>query len=63
MVPALRKFYNEQFTNEKYHAFINDLSSAHPEQLDFRVAETPLFIPRSFKQKMLDAEARAKLYF
>lgn len=55
MVPALRKLYNEQFTNEKYNTFINDLSSAHPEQLDFRVAETPLFIPRSFKQKMLDA--------
>lgn len=55
MVPALRKLFNEQFTNEKYNSFVNDLSGVHPGQLDFRVAETPLFIPRSFKQKMLDA--------
>ncbi len=55
MVPALRKLFNEQFTVEKYNSFINDLSGVHPGQLDFRVAETPLFIPRSFKQKMLDA--------
>ena len=55
MVPALRKLFNEQFTDEKYKSFIHDLSAIHPGQLDFRVAETPLFIPRSFKQKMLDA--------
>ena len=55
MVPALRKLFNEQFTDEKYKSFVDDLSGVHPGQLDFRVAETPLFIPRSFKQKMLDA--------
>ena len=55
MVPALRKLFNEQFTDEKYKSFVNDLSGVHPGQLDFRVAETPIFVPRSFKQKMLDA--------
>ena len=55
MVPALRKLFNEQFTDENYKSFVNDLSGVHPGQLDFRVAETPIFVPRSFKQKMLDA--------
>ncbi|MBA2499501.1 MAG: hypothetical protein H0V30_07225 [Chitinophagaceae bacterium] len=55
MVPALRKRFNDQFSDEKYQNFLKNLSGVHPGQLDFRVAETPLFIPRSFKQKMLDA--------
>jgi hypothetical protein len=55
MVPALREKFNESFTKEKYEAFLHDLGNAHPGQLDFRVAETPIFIPKDFKQKMLDA--------
>jgi hypothetical protein len=55
MVPELRKAFNKNFTKDKYEAFLKDLHSAHPGQIDFRVAETPLFIPKDFKQKMLDA--------
>jgi hypothetical protein len=55
MIPALRKEFNESFTKEKYEAFLQDLGNAHPGQVDFRVAETPIFIPKDFKQKMLDA--------
>ena len=55
MVPALRKQFNEAFSEEKYEAYINDLSKIYPGHLDFRVAETPVFIPKWFTQKMLDA--------
>jgi len=55
MIPALRKAFNEQFTKEKYEAFLTDLGNAHPGQLDFRVAETPIFIDQAFKKKILDA--------
>lgn len=55
MVPALRKAFNQQFTAEKYKAFLQELSSVHPGQLDFRVAETPIFIPKTFMQQALDA--------
>ncbi|GAA4340018.1 hypothetical protein [Flaviaesturariibacter amylovorans] len=55
MIPALRKAYNAAFTQEKYAAFVNDLSGTHPGQLDFRVAETPIFVPRAFKEQTLDA--------
>ena len=55
MVPEIRKRYNEEFTVEKYSAFLNELNELHPGQLDFRVAETPVFIPKAFTQKALDA--------
>lgn len=55
MVPAIRKVYNAQFTQDKYQSFLNNLSNVYPGQLDFRVAETPIFIPKAFTQKMLSA--------
>jgi hypothetical protein len=55
MISALRKQYNQEFTSKKYDDFVSELSNTHPSQLDFRVAETPLFIPKWFTEKMLDA--------
>ena len=54
MIPSIRQQYNEQFTEQKYKAYLDDLHNVFPGQLDFRVAETPLFIPKDFTQKMLD---------
>ncbi|MEO6611769.1 MAG: hypothetical protein ABIT05_02510 [Chitinophagaceae bacterium] len=55
MIPAIRKAYNEAFTKEKYDAFLEDLNAAHPGAIEFRVAETPIFVPKDFTKKMLDA--------
>ncbi len=55
MIPAIRQAYNAAFTHEKYQAFLKELQEAHPGQLDFRVAETPVFVPKDFTKKMLDA--------
>jgi len=55
MIPEIRRQYNNEFTEEKYQAFIRDINSIYPGQLDFRVAETPVFIPRSFCNKVLSA--------
>jgi hypothetical protein len=55
MVPELRKAFNESFTKEKYEAFLADLNSKHPGAIEFRVAETPVFADKSFKQKVIDA--------
>jgi hypothetical protein len=55
MVPAQRAHFNQQFTEEKYQALIADINRLYPGQLDFRIAETPVFIPKDFTQKMLDA--------
>ena len=55
MIPAIRKVFNQAFTQEKYRAFLNDLQTAYPGQIEFRVAETAVFIPRDFEKKILDA--------
>jgi hypothetical protein len=46
MVPSVRKQFNGSFDQAAYRAFISDLDSFHPGAIDFRVAETPVFIPR-----------------
>jgi hypothetical protein len=55
MIPSIRQQYNQAFTEEAYRNYIRDLENVYPGQLDFRVAETPIFIPKVFTQKMLDA--------
>lgn len=55
MIPAIRQRFNQEFTQEKYKAYLNDLTNVYPGQLEFRVAETPVFVPKGFTQKMLDA--------
>ncbi|HEV7333571.1 MAG TPA: hypothetical protein VGN63_21235 [Flavisolibacter sp.] len=55
MIPSLRKAYNQQFSEDKYTGYIQELASRYPGQLDFRVAETPVFIPTDFSRKMLAA--------
>lgn len=51
MIPAIRKAYNEAFTKEKYETFLKALNNVYPGQIEFRVAETPLFIPNDFTKK------------
>jgi hypothetical protein len=55
MVPEIRKKFNEEFTRENYEAMLADIDHHYPGQLEFRLAETPIFIPKDFTQKMLDA--------
>lgn len=55
MIPAIRKQYNEAFTTEKYEAFLKELHGVYPGELDFRVAETPIFVPKDFTDKILNA--------
>jgi hypothetical protein len=55
MIPHLRKLFNETFTEEKYQSFLKDLDSKHPGAIDFRVAETPVFVPDDFRDKMISA--------
>lgn len=55
MIPQLRQQYNQSFTPAAYQAFLEELGGVYPGQLDFRVAETPVFVPRSFTRQMEDA--------
>jgi hypothetical protein len=55
MVPALRKAFNEAFTRQRYDDFVTDLDSKYPGAIEFRVAETPVFVPKSFAAQLTDA--------
>ena len=55
MIKELREKFNANFTKEKYDAYMAKLENLHPGALDFRNAETPVFVPKDFTAKMLNA--------
>jgi hypothetical protein len=55
MQKEAREAFNRSFTEEKYRKFIESFEAAFPGSLDFRVAETPVFVPADLKAKLLEA--------
>ncbi len=55
MQKELRHQFNSNFSKEKYTRYEQELENLHPGSLEFRNAETPVFIPKDFTQKMLAA--------
>ena len=55
MIKALREKFNANFTKEKYKAYMTKLENLHMCSLEFRNAETPVFIPKDFTEKMLNS--------
>ena len=55
MQKILRDNFNKNFTEEKYSNYMNNIDAVSPGALDFRIAETPIFITKEFTKKMLDA--------
>ena len=57
MMPGLRSAYNKNFTESKYAAFLADLDGLYNHKITFRVAETPVFVGREFRDKLIKASA------
>jgi hypothetical protein len=55
MVSSVREQYNAQFSIEKYKAFLDDTQKAYNFDIAFRIAETPVFIDKSFKEMLMKA--------
>ena len=55
MIPEHRHRYNAAFTPEKYQEILADIEQQFPGQLEFRVAETPVFIPADLRNKLIAA--------
>ncbi|MCS6916790.1 MAG: hypothetical protein RMK52_09855 [Chitinophagales bacterium] len=55
MIASYRKRYNQEFTEEKYQAFLADCDREAGYPIEFRIAETPVFISRSFAAKVFEA--------
>ncbi|MFM7710269.1 MAG: hypothetical protein ACKO5C_05080 [Ferruginibacter sp.] len=54
MIQSHRQSFNQQFTDRAYQDFLAQVSSNAPGCLDFRIAETPVFVPVALRDKMLD---------
>jgi len=55
MNPSTRKSYNANFTDEKYHRLLKELDDASSAKVEFRVAETPVFLTDDFRDKLITA--------
>ena len=55
MIPSIRSAFNSGFSAARYQRLLALLDERHPGTLGFRVAETPVFLPRTFTRKVVDA--------
>ena len=55
MITEIRKEFNKSFSENKYTKFLADLNQKFNHTITFRVAESPIFVDRVFKQKLIDA--------
>lgn len=55
MIPDLRRAYNAAFTDETYNRFLDYIGHAYNHVPYFRIAETPVFIPRALKEHLFCA--------
>ena len=55
MIPELRKKFNASFTEELYNKFINEINTSVRCPADFRIAETPVFLPEGITSELIKA--------
>lgn len=55
MISTVRQIYNEAFSNERYQDLLQAINEDLPGMLDFRIAETPVFVPKELKEKLISA--------
>ncbi len=56
MIPSLRRAYNDAYTDEKYLAYKRRLAArADLEEIPFRLAESPVFLPSELREEMVAA--------
>ena len=54
MVPALREEFNRKFTPAKYQELLKALNRVSETQIEYRVCETPCFVPKALVDQMSD---------
>jgi hypothetical protein len=57
VIPALRQRYNAAFSDARYTAFTRELNRSMYWPVDFRVAESPLFLDEATTRALVDAAA------
>ena len=52
---SIRQKYNQSFSQEKYQDFLTELNKSTSKPIEFRIAETPVFVPKLLKEKLITA--------
>jgi len=52
MIPSLRREFNENFTADKYRAFLRRIDEVCGTHVQFRISETPCFFPKPLIDRM-----------
>ncbi len=55
MIKSIREKYNQQFSDQKYQAFLKSVTEAYQNTPNFRLSETPVFIPDAFRDQLVQA--------
>jgi hypothetical protein len=55
MIANLRQQFNANFRPETYQALLDDVTAQYNFKPNFRIAETPVFIPNYIKRQLLEA--------
>ena len=54
MIEQVRKHFNDTFNIASYHEMLNEMEQEFPNALDFRVAESPVFINKKLANQMIE---------
>src|SRR5690606_40333835 len=54
MIPSIRRAFNTRFSAAYYQRLLALLGEPHPGALGFRVAETPVFVPRILTERLVE---------
>ena len=55
MIPHIRSAFNQSFSSKKYQSFLKEIKDKVNYQAPFKIAETPVFIPRALTDQLLQA--------
>jgi hypothetical protein len=55
MIKHVREKFNASFSEERYQDFLQDINQSTGHSVSFRVAESPLFVSKDFKNKLRKA--------
>ncbi len=55
MIPSIRDQYNTSFTEDAYQNFVHACQDRFNKTIEFKICETPIFIPADFSAKVLAA--------
>lgn len=59
---TVRENFNNSFTEEKYQAFLNDVHPTFDPALDFRIAESPVFVSKEFMGEIMNLFEEVKVF-